>query len=76
MMCLTIFISDDDLVENEETFIVTLTLMSTGIQLGQTIITIQDDEGKDYYIPPYNRANALLSNLPSMIFSPRTQFIC
>ena len=47
MMCLTVTIGDDNVVENEETFIVTLTLMSTGFQLGQTIVTIQDDEGID-----------------------------
>ena len=46
MMCLTVTISNDDRVENDETFLVILTLVSSGVELGQTTVTILDDDGK------------------------------
>ena len=45
MMCLTIPITDDERVEDDESFFVTISLMSTGVQLLETLVTIQDNEG-------------------------------
>ena len=64
-LCLTVSIGDDSFVENDETFIVILTLMSTGVELGQTTVTIQDDEGI-FLISP----NVLLTaHLPELSLS-------
>ena len=45
MICLTVMINEDLLIEIDETFFVALILMSTGIEIGQSMVTIQDDEG-------------------------------
>ena len=67
-MCLTVSIDDDNFVENDETFIVILTLMSTGVELGQTTVTIQDDEGIDiiFLISPNV---SLTTHLPDLSLS-------
>lgn len=50
-MCITVPITGtQDLVEGDETFFVTLTSMVSGIQLGQTIVTIEDAEGMKVYL--------------------------
>ena len=66
-MCLTVSISDDTFVENQETFIVILTLMSTGVELGQTTVTIQDDEGRDIFLISPNVL--LTTHLPDLSLS-------
>ncbi len=45
MMCLTVTINDDTIIEGSETFTVTLALTSSGVELGQTVVTIDDNEG-------------------------------
>ncbi len=50
MMCLTVAILDDAITEGGETFTVTLALNSTGVELEQTVVTIEDNEGERDYI--------------------------
>lgn len=45
MACLNVTIIDDNVIENDESFTVTLSLISTGESIGQTIVTIVHDEG-------------------------------
>ena len=45
MVCFNVTIIDDNVIENDEAFTVTLSLLSTGEQIGQTTITIIHDEG-------------------------------
>ncbi len=40
-MCLTVMITNDEIIECDETFFVTL----SGDQMGQTTVTIQDSDG-------------------------------
>lgn len=44
-VCLNVTIIDDNIIENDETFTVTLSLLSTGEQIGQTTVNILHDEG-------------------------------
>ena len=44
-MCLTVNISEDNLIEGNEAFFVTLTITSTGVEIDQTSVVIEDNEG-------------------------------
>ena len=48
IVCLPVNIINDQMIECNETFFVTLTLMPTNVEIGQTMVTIQDDEGTIY----------------------------
>ena len=45
MICLNVTIINDNVIENDEAFTVTLSLLSTGEPIGQTRVTIIHDEG-------------------------------
>ncbi len=44
-MCINVPIIDDNIIENPETFTVTVTLMPNNVEVGQTTVTISDNEG-------------------------------
>lgn len=47
MACVNIPITDDNLIEGDETFTATITLIaSVNFDIGDTVITITDDEGE------------------------------
>jgi hypothetical protein len=47
-MCLTVAINDDNIIEVDETFTVILSLLSSGMEMGRTTVTIKHDEGQLY----------------------------
>ena len=44
-MCLTVNITEDNLIEGSEDFFVALTVAATGTEIDQTTVTIGDNEG-------------------------------
>ena len=48
MVCLPIVINNDIIVEDDEMFTVRATVTSTGVLVGETEVTIEEDDSKVY----------------------------